>query len=119
MSRVEDDTVLRLLFPDWRMKKFLRLLLVLLGCIALSFYFIHNAIKGKYGLEAQTRLIERSIELDDEIKSLGAVQAQLQRHVDLLAVEPPAHDLVEEIARRDLGYAYNGEAIIYYRNSAF
>lgn len=111
--------MVRFLLLDRRMRKSLRPFLVLLGCVALSFYFVHNAIKGRYGLEAQTLLIERSVELNSEIRSLEAVQAKLQRHVDLLVAEPPSRDLVEEIARRDLGYAYQGETIIYYRHSAF
>ena len=101
------------------MRKSLRPFLVLLGCVALSYYFIHNAIEGKYGLKAQTRLIERSAELSGEIASLEAVQAQLQHHVNLLSAKPPARDLVEEIARRDLGYAYPGETIVYDRRGTF
>ena len=85
---------------------------VSLGLFALAAYFMHSAIAGKYGLEAQTKLMERSAELSGKIRSLEAVRAKLQRHVNLLTPEPPAADMVEEIARRDLGYAYRGETII-------
>ncbi len=90
----------------------LRLIFVLLGCCALAAYFMQSAIEGKYGLEAQTKLIERSAELGREIRSLEAVRAKFQRHVDLLSAEPPTPDIIEEIARRDLGYAYRDETII-------
>ena len=97
------------------MRNSLQPLLVLLGCTALAVYFTHSAIKGRYGLEAQEELIERSEELRREIKSLETVHADLHRHVNLLRSEPPDADFVEEIARRNLGYAYDREIIMYYR----
>ncbi len=78
-------------------------------------YFGHHAIYGRYGLEAQSRLIERSAQLQREIRGLEAVQARLQRHVDLLDIETPSRDYVEELARRDLGFAYPSERIMRFR----
>ncbi len=94
------------------MRKSVQSYLVLLGCLAMSAYFTQHAINGRYGLEAQSRLVERSAELTREIKSLEAVHARLRRHVRLLSDEPPAADLVEEIARRDLGFAFPQDIII-------
>jgi cell division protein FtsB len=94
------------------MRKLWQSSLVLLGCIALAAYFILHAIYGRYGLEAQSGLISQSAELTRELESLEAVHARLSRHVGLLAGEPPARDLTEEIARRDLGFAYPQDIII-------
>ena len=95
-----------------RMRKSWQPILVSLGCCALAAYFIHHAYYGRHGLEAQTRLIERTAVLDREIKRLEAVHARLKHHVALLASEPPVRDLVEEIARRDLGFSYPGDVIV-------
>ena len=85
---------------------------VLLGCCALSAYFAHHAVYGKHGLEAQSRLIERAAGLERSIGSLGTVHAGLKRHVGLLVAEPPARDIVEEVAQRDLGFAYPGDMLV-------
>lgn len=97
---------------DRRMRRPWQSQLVLHSCIFISAYFIHHAIYGKHGLEAQTRLSERTAELSREIRSLEAVRARLQRDVALLTTTPPARDMVEEIAQRDLGFAYPGDIIV-------
>ena len=75
-------------------------------------YFIHHAVNGRHGLEAQARLMERSAVLAREIESLELVHARLDRQVKLLVSEPPHPDLVEEIAQRDLGFAYAQDIIL-------
>jgi len=87
-------------------------ILVLLGCLALSAYFIHHTITGKHGLEARSRLIERSKALEQEIAGLEAVRAILHRDVLLLRPDPPHPDLVEEIATGVLGMARPGDRIV-------
>jgi cell division protein FtsB len=89
-----------------------RFLLVLLGCLLASAYFIHHAINGKHGLEARARLIERSSVLEQEIARLEAARARLEREVALLAPDPPDHDLVEEIAAGVLGMAYPQDRVL-------
>ena len=96
---------------DRRKRKFAQLSLVLLGCAAFSATFIHHAIYGRHGLEARSKLIARSTELDREIKSLEAVHGEFTRHIRLLR-EKPQRDLVEEIAQRTLGFAYPDEVVI-------
>jgi cell division protein FtsB len=94
-----------------------RFLLVLLGCLSISAYFIHHTITGKHGLEARTRLIERSSNLEREIAGLEAVRAALERDVALLTPETPDPDIVEEYAIGVLGMA-RPEDIIFRTDSA-
>ena len=78
----------------------------------MSVYFVQHTIKGKYGLEARSRLIERSKTLEREIAGLEAVQSILLRDVMLLRPDPPHPDLVEEIATGVLGMARPGDRIV-------
>lgn len=85
---------------------------VLLACLSLTAYFAHHAIYGRHGLEARSRLIDRSTLLEFEIRSLEAVRSELARDVALLNQVPPHPDLVEEIARDVLGYAHPADSIV-------
>jgi cell division protein FtsB len=85
---------------------------VLLLCLGVTAYFAYHAINGRHGLEARTKLIERSAILEFEIKSLEAVRAKLERDVALLAPDLPNPDLVEEIARDVLGFAYPSDRLV-------
>ncbi len=88
---------------------------VLLACLSFTAYFAHHAIHGRHGLEARSRLIDRSTLLEFEIKSLEAARSALARDVALLNQNPPHPDLVEEIARGVLGYAHPSDRIIVLR----
>ena len=85
---------------------------MLLVCWSFTAYFAYHAINGSHGLEARSRLIERSSLLEFEIRSLEAVRAKLQRDVDLLTLDKPDADLVEEIARDMLGFARPQDRIV-------
>jgi cell division protein FtsB len=85
---------------------------VLLGCLAVSAYFVHYTINGTHGLAARSRLIERSSILKHEIASLEAVRRRLRRDVDLIDSDPPHPDLVEELARSVLGFARPGDVLL-------
>jgi len=87
-------------------------LFVLLSCTAFTATFGYHAIYGRHGLEARTKLIQRSAELNREIKSLEIVQAEFIIHNSQLGKDP-SKDLIEEIAKRDLGFAYPDEHIIH------
>jgi cell division protein FtsB len=78
-------------------------ILVSLFCSCMLAYFAYHAIIGKRGLEARTRLIERSRQLEPQIERLEAVRARLEQDVHLLARRDP--DLVEELAIELLGFA--------------
>lgn len=93
------------------MKRPIQLSFVLLGCAALSAVFMYHTVYGRHGLEAYRNLIQRSAELDREIKSLEAVRAEYSRHIRALGTRPH-RDMIEEIAQRDLGYSYPDEILI-------
>ena len=97
-------TVLRQPKHEGRLR--IRQVTVLLLCLGLTAYFAHHAIYGRHGLEARSRLIERSTLLEFEIKSLEAVRAKLEHDVALLSPDTPDPDMVEEIAREILGFAH-------------
>lgn len=85
---------------------------VVLFCSGLIAYFGHHAIYGRHGLEARTRLIERSSLLDFEARSLDAQRAKLQRDVALLARAKPHPDLIEEVARDVLGFVKSDDIVV-------
>ena len=85
---------------------------VLLLCLGMTAYFAHHAISGRHGLEARSRLTERSDLLEFEIKSLEAVRAKLERDVALLAPERADGDIVEEIARDVLGFVHPDDRVV-------
>jgi cell division protein FtsB len=87
-----------------------RQILVSLLCIGALGYFACHAIKGKRGLEARSRLIERSRQLGPEIARLEAVRTRLERDVRLLDARDP--DIVSELAIAILGFAYPGDRVV-------
>ncbi|MEQ1576884.1 MAG: septum formation initiator family protein [Hyphomicrobium sp.] len=110
-SRVtSNDPVLRPTLNDIRMR--LPQLIVLLCCIGLTVTFGHHSIYGRHGFEARRQLRERSSLLDFEIRSLEAVRSGLERDVALLTPELPNADLVEEIARDQLGFVAPGDRVL-------
>jgi len=85
---------------------------VLLLCLGLTGYFAYHTLKGRHGLEARDRLLERESALQFEIQSLEAVRAKLERDVALLRPDLPDPDFVEEIAREVLGFAHPRDRIV-------
>lgn len=90
----------------------LRQAVVTLFCLGLMAYFGHHAVYGRHGLEARTRLIERSSLLAFETRSLEAVRAKLERDVALLSPTKPHPDLIEEVARDVLGFVKSDDIVI-------
>jgi cell division protein FtsB len=90
----------------------LRQTLVLLLCLSLTAYFAFHTLKGRHGLEARDRLLERESVLQFEIESLEAVRAKLERDVALLRPDLPDADMVEEVAREVLGFADPHDRIV-------
>jgi cell division protein FtsB len=87
-----------------------RQILVSLFCLFALGYFAYHAIVGKRGLEARSRLIERSGQLEPEIERLEALRARLERDVRLLDARDP--DIVEELAIEILGFARPGDRVV-------
>ncbi len=89
-----------------------RQITVLLLCLGMTAYFAHHAFNGRHGLEARSRLTERSALLEFEIKSLEAVRAKLERDVALLTPQLADSDIVEEIARDVLGFVHPDDRLV-------
>ena len=78
-------------------------ILVSLVCSCAFAYFAYHAVMGKRGLEARSRLIERSRRLEPEIERLEAARARLEHDVRLLNARDG--DLIAELAIEVLGFA--------------
>jgi cell division protein FtsB len=87
-----------------------RQILVSLLCVCGLGYFAYHAIVGKRGLEARSRLIERSGQLERAIARLEAYRANLEREVRL--IDAADADLVEELAIELLGFARAGDRVV-------
>ncbi|WP_244534533.1 septum formation initiator family protein [Hyphomicrobium sp. CS1GBMeth3] len=85
---------------------------MLLLCLALTAYFAFHTIKGRHGLDARDKLLERESALEFEIQSLEAVRAKLSRDVALLRPDLPDPDFVQEIAREVLGFANPRDRVV-------
>ncbi len=85
---------------------------VLLICLCFTAYFAYHAFYGRYGFEARFQFASQQTLLDFEIKSLEAVRSGLERDLKLLASEPPHPDIVDDIARAELGFAHPRDRII-------
>ncbi|MEL7303517.1 MAG: septum formation initiator family protein [Pseudomonadota bacterium] len=94
------------------MKRGRRAGLVLLTAIAIAAYFTHHIRSGKYGLETQARLDGDLLIVRRQIQGLETVRTELRRDIALLTASPPSTDLVEELARTELGYAYPSDRIV-------
>lgn len=81
----------------------------MLGCLALSAYFIHHAVYGRHGIVARSRLIDRQVVAEQEFRRLDTIRAGLQRDVSLFGRNPPHPDLIEETATLLLGYVRPGD----------
>src|SRR5215467_10446209 len=93
-----------------------RQILVSLFCVCGLGYFAYHAIVGKRGLEARSRLIERSRQLEPEIARLEAQRASLEHKVRLLDAADP--DVVEELAIEVLGVARPGDRVVVFPGAA-
>ena len=80
--------------------------MVLLLCAGALAYFVHQAFVHRHGLQTRTQLLERSVALSQELVRLEAVRATLERRAGLLSADPPDLDLLDEHARRGLGFLH-------------
>jgi cell division protein FtsB len=86
-----------------------RQLTVLLCCSIVLSYFAARGLHTRYGLEARLKLLERSVALSQELVRLEIVRSSLDRDVLRLSAEPPDLDLLDEHARRVLGFLHPGD----------
>jgi cell division protein FtsB len=84
----------------------------------LTAYFAYHAISGKHGLEARSRLVERSKAIERDISALETVRARLARDVAGLSETSPDLDLIDEMARELFALARPDEHVILLRKPA-
>jgi cell division protein FtsB len=87
-----------------------RQILVSLFCLFALGYFAYHAVVGKRGLEARSRLIERSRQLGPQIERLEAIRTRLEQEVRLL--DAADTDIVEELAIELLGFVRPGDRVV-------
>jgi cell division protein FtsB len=71
--------------------------------LGLTAYFVHHTVYGRYGLSAHAQLTREARSLEAQIAALEAHRDHLKTDVKNLQ-DPPHPDLIEEGARRLLGY---------------
>jgi len=94
-----------------RFSRIMNGLLLHLAAVALIAYFAFHAYTGNYGLNARKGYeadIERLTRIRDDLR---AEREDLDRHVALLRPQSIDPDTVEELARRDLSYAYPNDLV--------
>ncbi|MFT5507884.1 MAG: cell division protein FtsB [Hyphomicrobiaceae bacterium] len=87
---------------------------VLLSCLTLTIYFAHHAMYGRFGIENNRSLSARAQVLTDRLAALKAERDTYARDIGLLSGRPHP-DMIEEAARRVLGYAYPNTKLIQIR----
>ena len=92
----------------WQMRGMLwpLILLILLG------YFGHLAWQGRAGLAEQRALAARAAALKMRLAELRAERARLEARVAAMRPRSRDLDLLDEVARRNLGYLRPDERVI-------
>ena len=89
--------------------------IVTLICLGATVYFGYHAIKGRHGLETHLKLSAQERVLTEKLAGLEAVRSRLARDVDLLQDAHVDEDSLDEAARSQLGYAADGEIVMFLR----
>ena len=79
---------------------------MLLLCLGILGSFVVQALQHRYGLEARARLLERGVALSQKLERLETTRAALERETARLGAHPPDLELLDEYARRVLGFLH-------------
>lgn len=93
--------------PTFRIRKIIAILLF----FTLIFYFLYNIVSGDRGILSLFHLTEKHKVLLDEVRILEEEKQILQSKVNCMKPESLDLDLLEEQARKNLGYAQKNETI--------
>jgi cell division protein FtsB len=94
-----------------RWQRFFQALVLHLGAIALIGYFAFHGYHGNHGIMAQRALEEEIRVLTAEREALKVERTGLERRNGLLAADSLDPDMIEELARRDLGYGFADDLV--------
>lgn len=75
-------------------------------------YFCYHAVQGELGLLSYVRLERQKPSLEAEAASVAAHRATLEHRVRLMAPDKVDPDLLDELARYELGFAHPDEIVI-------
>lgn len=85
----------------------------LLVLSSLSFYFTYHLLNGNNGLFAMIQLNNKLVEAQARLDEIKFERLKLQHKVSMLSPESLDLDLLDEEARKNLGYAKPNEIIIF------
>jgi len=80
--------------------------------IASVLYFTYAAIQGDYGIFRKAEVEAQEIKLSQELDALRRERAEMQNRTKRLSTDYLDLDLLDEQARKVLGYARGDEIII-------
>ncbi|MCP1200772.1 septum formation initiator family protein [Notoacmeibacter sp. MSK16QG-6] len=96
---------------QYRRKRWKGLVLPVLTGLCLV-YFSHHTVQGDYGTEANARHEARLAELQDELAALSVRHGELEKRAIQLQDGTISRDMLDEMARRQLGVIGPNELII-------
>jgi cell division protein FtsB len=88
-----------------------RLLLPATTALVLT-YFGYHAVTGAYGLAGRAALEHRAADLETALAAVEAENAGLEHRIALLQPEAVDPDYLDELIRRQLGYAQPNDIIV-------
>lgn len=75
-------------------------------------YFVYHTVQGENGLLALSEIETRLVEADREAALLADRRAALERRISLVRGPSLDRDMLDELARRELGYAHPLDVVI-------
>lgn len=75
-------------------------------------YFCYHAVQGELGLLSYVRLERQKSSLEAEADAVSNQRATLEHRVRLMAPDKVDPDLLDELARYELGFAHPDEIVI-------
>jgi len=78
----------------------------------LTGYFLYHALEGDHGLQAYMRLNEQVAQERAELAALTAERQALEHRISLLHPSSLDRDMLDEEARRQLGFMAPGEIVL-------
>lgn len=94
------------------MRRYVFDLIVLSVCAGLLGLFGWHAQKGPRSFANHERLIARAVSLDGDRNAVRAQREALEARVSLLRPETIDPDMLEEVARRVLGFVHQGDIVV-------
>ncbi len=94
-------------------KKWLRQSIAPTLCVACAAYFAYHAFQGDRGVFAMSRLAKEIERAESELARSETKRQKLANKVDLVQPNAIDPDLLDELARHQLGLAHPDDLVIY------